>query len=81
MIAAVIGLASMFASGLFFDVFGQPITFQTIGAYAFYCSIWFAVFGVFWCLFSAWTAFRMTVGVMAVFLGLFIAGKLSRGEL
>lgn len=71
----------MFASGFYFDVFGKPITFQKVGDYAFYGSIWFAVFGVFWCMFSAWAAFRFTVCVMAAFLGLYIAGKLSRGEL
>lgn len=78
MIAAMIGV---FAAGIGFDLFGKPIAFDGPGPYLFYGSIWLGVFGIIWTVASAWTAFRATVIIAGVFLALFFAGRLSRGEL
>jgi len=75
------GLIGLFASGIYFDLFGKPIDFQDVGAYVFFGSIWFACFGFFLRFCKAWTAFRLTVIVAVIFLAIFAAGALSRGEL
>ncbi len=80
LIVMAAGLVGVFASGIAFDVFGRPIDFHSIGDYAFYGSIWLCIFGLCWSFVSAWAAFRITVVVAGIYLLLFLAGKLSRGE-
>ncbi len=76
------GLGGMFASGLWFDLFETRIDFAASpGFYAFYGSIWLAVFGVFFRFAPARLAFVFTVLIAGIFLAIFVAGKWSRGEL
>lgn len=75
------GLFGVFASGLAFDLFGRPISFAEVGPYLFYGSIWLSVFGLALAFLTVRGAFIVMVCTAAVYLGLFIAGKASRGEL
>lgn len=80
-IVMVVALISVFASGIGYDLFGRPIIFDSPGLYVFFGSIWMCLFGMVWAFASAWTAFRTTVVIAAFYLALYVAGKLSRGEL
>lgn len=77
----IAGLFGVFAVGIGFDLFGKPVVFDSPGQYLFNGSIWLGVFGIAWTIASAWTAFRATVIVAGIYLALYLAGKLSRGEL
>ena len=74
-------LVALFWVGFRFEVFGNPLTFDRAGPYLFFGAIWLGIFGLGRSFFSAFTAFRITVGVAGVYLLIFFAGRLSRGEL
>ena len=77
----VASLVAVFSIGIGFDVFGKPLTFDAPGPYLFFGSIWLGVFGLARAFFSALTSFRVTVVVAGLYLLIFFAGRLARGEI
>lgn len=77
----VMSLVALFGFGFLFDLFGKPLRFNAPGPYLFYGAIWLGVFGLARSFVSGLMAFRMTVIVAGLFLLIFFAGKLSRGEI
>ena len=77
----VVSLVALFWVGIGFDVFGAKLSFDSPGPYLFYGAIWLGIFGLARSFSGAFTAFRITVIVAGVFLLLFLAGKIARGEI
>lgn len=75
------GLAGVFVFGIAFDVFGNTFNFSGPGTYLFFGSIWFSVFGLALAFLTVRGAFIAMVCTAMLFLLIFTAGKLSRGEL
>lgn len=75
-------LAGIFIIGLKFDLFGQKIDFiENPANYLFFGCILLGIFGVFYSLLRAKLAFIATLFIAAIYTLIFIAGKLSRGEI
>lgn len=73
-------LIALFGVGIGFDVFGKPLTFDTPGPFLFFGAIWLGVFGLARAFFGGLTAFRVTVVVAGLYLIIFLAGRIARGE-
>ena len=75
-------LAGIFIIGFKFDLFGQKINFiKNPANYLFFGCILLGIFGVFYSLLRAKLAFIATIFIAGIYMLIFIAGKLSRGEL
>lgn len=75
-------LAGIFIIGLKFDLFGQKINFiENPANYLFFGCILLGIFGVFYSLLRAKLAFIATIFIAGIYVLIFIAGKLSRGEM
>ena len=81
-IIAAVGLVLLFVTGVAFDLFGQKIDFHNNPAmYAFFGSIFLGAFGAGMIVMPPRLSFVAMVCLSGIFLALFIAGKLARGEL
>lgn len=77
---AVAGLILVFVTGTYLDLFGKKINFQTTpGMYAFFGSIFLGFFGMNLTVMPARLAFISMVGLSALFLLIFVAGRVARG--
>jgi apolipoprotein N-acyltransferase len=76
-----ISLGAVFWIGIGFDVFGSSLSFDAPGPYLFFGAIWLGVFGLARAFFSVMTSFRVTVVVAGLYLLIFLAGRIARGEL
>lgn len=78
----VTAIAGVFFVGFEYDLFGSKISFTDKPAtYLFYSFILLGIFGAFFTRLRARVALGATVVVATLYLLLFVAGKLSRGEL
>ena len=78
----LLSLMAFFGVGVYFNLFGQKINFnQAPETYLFFSFILSGVFGAFYTRFSLKLSFVFSLFIGLVFLGLYIAGRLSRGEL
>jgi hypothetical protein len=78
MVVAPIGV---FFFGITLDLFGKPIDFGNIGFYLFFLSIFVGIYGIAFALLDGFAAFSVMVVLCGIYLIIFIAGKLARGEL
>jgi len=75
-------IAGVFIIGLQYDLFGNKINFtESPATYLFFGFILLGIFGVFYSLLRAKIVFGATIFIAGLYLLIFIAGKLSRGEL
>ena len=81
LIIMVAGLLGLFATGTFFDLFGQTFDFGSPGIYLFYGSILLGVFGVFYAILPGNRAGMLTGAVALIFVLIYLAGARSRGEI
>lgn len=80
-IVMCLGLFGVFFFGTTLELFEKPITFESIGFYLFYLSIFRGCFGVLISFINWRMALIGTICLAAIFLLFFIAGKNFTGEI
>lgn len=78
----LLSLLGVFATGYEFELFGKPIDFIHRPETAlFYGFIITGILGLFWTLLRFKVALLISLAIALLFAGLFILGKINRGEL
>ena len=77
----LVGLFGVFAVGFGLDQFGNAMRFGTVPPYLFFGSIWLGIFGGLYAITTITRALAITVCVSVFFLAVYLAGRISRGEL